>query len=189
MQKMNALRLSKGEDPAKLFEKLKAINNQFSDLAHALTKDNKIASILERGSDKYGDILANTARKKGSSLTVEHLKEAMKMQWQIVQGSNTSSGTENKEFSLVGFNGTCYHCGERGHQANKCLKKQSRGNQQSNNQNEGSRPKFTGKCQICEKVGHKAAQCWNNKSNKEKGQIGGKQMEKQEQQRQRLDQV
>ena len=63
---MNAMKLSKGEDPAKLFEKLKAIDNQFRDQVHSLTEDDKIAVVLEKGLDKYGAILANTAREKGS---------------------------------------------------------------------------------------------------------------------------
>ena len=94
---------------------------------------------------------------------MEDLEEAMKMQWRIVQGSKTSSGTENKEFSLVGFNGTCYHCGEKGHRANKCPKKQNGENQSNYKQNYDSKLKFTGKCRTYGKVVHKAAQCWNNK--------------------------
>ena len=48
------------------------------------------------------------------------------------------------------------------------MSKKNGGNQQSNNQNEGNKPKFTGKCQTCGKVDHKAAKCWNDERNKEK---------------------
>ena len=47
-RKLNAIRLKKGENPAKLFEQLKAIDNQFSDLTHKLSEDDKIANVLEK---------------------------------------------------------------------------------------------------------------------------------------------
>ena len=51
-QKLNAIKLKKGEVPAKLFEQLKAIDNQFSDLTHRLSEDDKIENVLEKALDK-----------------------------------------------------------------------------------------------------------------------------------------
>ena len=46
--KLNSIRLKKGENAAKLFGQLKAIDNQFSDLTHRLSEDDKIANVLEK---------------------------------------------------------------------------------------------------------------------------------------------
>ena len=80
---MNQVKLAKGENPAKMFEQIKAMDNQFNNLINALTKDVKIASVLEKISEKYGVILENTAREKGSTLTMDHLEEVIKLQWRI----------------------------------------------------------------------------------------------------------
>ena len=80
-RKLNSIRLKKGENLAKLCEQLKAIDNQFSDLTHRLSEDDKIANVLEKASDKYGMILANTAREKGSGLSLDQLEDVMKLQW------------------------------------------------------------------------------------------------------------
>ena len=80
-RKLKRVELKTGEDPAKLSKQLKAIDNQFSELTHGLTKDNKIGVILDKGAEEYGLILANTAREKGSGLTLDNLEDAMKVQW------------------------------------------------------------------------------------------------------------
>ena len=149
-RKLNQVELKVGEDPAKLFEQVKAIDNQFSELTHGLTKDDKIGIILEKGAEEYGVILANTARDKGSRLTMDDLEEAMIVQWRIVSTHTGSPGGKKKEFSLVSFSGKCYHCGQSGHKANNCPNKPSseRGGQQS-----GGQRRFTGKCNICGKEG------------------------------------
>ena len=161
-RKLNQVELKTGEDPAKLFEQLKAIDNQFSELTHRLTKDDKIGVILDKGAEEYGLILANTAREKGSGLTLDNLEDAMKVQWRITSAKTGNSGERKKEFSLVSFAGKCYKCGQTGHKANNCPNKESNG---SSGKQYGERKKFTGKCRICQKTGHKAAQCWNDKKN------------------------
>ena len=45
---MNALSLSAGENPENLFEEIKAIDNQFKDLTHGLTGQDKIAAVLDK---------------------------------------------------------------------------------------------------------------------------------------------
>ena len=159
-RKMNLIKLKKGTDPAHLFELIKSVENQFSDLPQKLTKDEKIAVVFEKAADEYGVILANTARDKGTRLTMDDLEESMKMQWRITSGSSDSQNAQGKEFVLLGFNGKCYKCGQVGHKANKCPNAKN-----SDNNGKSGGKKFTGKCNFCGKTGHKAATCWDDDNN------------------------
>ena len=49
-RKLNKLGLARGENPSKLFEGIKAVDNQFNDLKHKLTEDDNIAVVLEKAS-------------------------------------------------------------------------------------------------------------------------------------------
>ena len=91
------------------------MGNQFSDLPQKFSEDDKIAVVLENALDKYGIILANTARKKGTRLAMDNLEEAMKIQWRIVKGAIESTNNQGKEYVLAAFIGTCYKCGQTGH--------------------------------------------------------------------------
>ena len=133
--------------------------------------------------DKYGVILANTACKKGLGLTVEYLEEAMKIQWQIVQGNKTSSGVENKEFILVGFSGTCYHCGEKGHRENKCKKNKMEETNRAIIKMKGTNQNSLGSVKPVEKWAISPRSVGMMRGTKKKGQIGGKSMDKPEQRR------
>ena len=119
-RKLNVIQLKKGTDPEGLFEQIKSVENQFSDLPQRLSEDDKIAIVLEKALDKYGVILANTACKKETGLTIDNLEEAMKIQWRIVKGTKESTSNQGKEFNLAAFARNCYKCGQTGHKANKC---------------------------------------------------------------------
>ena len=155
---MNRVQLKKGSDPANLFEQIKAMENQFRDLPQKLSEDDKIAAVLEKASDEYGVILANTAQEKGSRLTMDDLEDAMKIQWRIVKGTKESTNQPGKEFVLSAFTGKCYKCGQSGHKANECPNAEKE-------DKSGGRQKFTGKCNMCGKTGHKASQCWYDEKN------------------------
>ena len=160
-RKLNQVKSNERENPAKLFEQIKSIDNQFSDLPNKLTEEAKIAVVLEKAANEYGVILANTAREKGTGLTVDHLEQAMKLQWRIQYGADGKNNKQNengKEFKLVSFGGKCYHCGQTGHKANQCPNKDNDGKNQ-NGTNKKSY-KFKGKCNNCGQVGHKAVDCW-----------------------------
>ena len=167
VRKMNALTLGEGENPENLFELIKSIDNQFKDLTHGLTEQDKIAAVLDKGSKDYLIILANTAREKGTSLTMEHLEEAMRIQWRIEHGKDESKSGKSKEFNLSAFGGNCYHCGKPGHRVNKCPEKNKEDGKSGNNGG-GKRKKFNGKCRTCGVQGHKAADCWKDEKNADK---------------------
>ena len=106
-------------------------------------------------------ILANTAREKGTGLTVDHLEEAMQIQWRILYGNDKASEANDNEFSLMAANEIkCYFCGEKGHKANKCPKKKrnsgdGKGNGKGKNNGSNQSKKFEVKCFTCGKTGHK----------------------------------
>ena len=79
-QKLNSLSIQDNKKPTNLFEGIKAIDNQFKNIGHDLTKDDKIAAVLEKASKGYSVILSNTAQEKGNTLTLDNLEEAMKIQ-------------------------------------------------------------------------------------------------------------
>ena len=124
-RKLGQIAFKAAANTATLFEKIKAIENQCCDLTHALTGDDKIGMVLEKGSEEYGVILANTAREKGSRLTLENLEEAMKVHKKNVSASNRA---RKSEFSLAAFSGKCYNCGQTSHRVDKCRNKNSSSN-------------------------------------------------------------
>ena len=79
-RKLNKVKLASGKNPANLFKEIKSIDNQYKNLNHNLSEDKKIAAVLEKASHEYSVILANTAREKGNSLTMDDLEEAMRIQ-------------------------------------------------------------------------------------------------------------
>ena len=162
-RKMNAVQLNKGADPANLFEQIKSVENQFSDLPQKLTENDKIAVVLEKAAEEYGVILSNTAREKGNHLAMDDLEDAMKIQWRITKGTKETKSESAKEYVLSAFTGKCYKCGKVGHKADKCP------NAENSSKNEGNKSgggrQFTGKCHTCGQTGHKAAQCWDDDKN------------------------
>ena len=70
-----------------------------------------IVAVLQKASDKYGVILANTAQEKGNHPTMDYLEDAMKIQWRIVKGAKESTNQPGTEYVLLAFTGKCYKCG------------------------------------------------------------------------------
>ena len=79
-QKLNKMKLASGKNPANLSKEIKAIDNKYKNLNHDVLEDEKIAAVLEKASNEYLVMLANTAREKGNSLTMDDLEEAMRIQ-------------------------------------------------------------------------------------------------------------
>ena len=77
------MKLALGKNPANLLEEIKTIDNQYKNLNHDLLEDEKIAAVLEKALNEYSVILANTAREKGNTLTMDNLETVMRIQWRI----------------------------------------------------------------------------------------------------------
>jgi hypothetical protein len=151
-RKLNAVSMKKKDKPSKLFDQIKSIENQYSEMIKKLDEEDKIAIVFEKAPAEYSGILAATEKEKGQALKMEDLEIAMGIQYRIRYG-DTEDDKDNNEISLSAFEGSCYHCKEKGHRANECPKK---------------RGKFRGKCRGCGKTGHKLADCWANNKNKNK---------------------
>ena len=168
-RKLNKVFMKKKDHPKVLFEKIAAIDNIYKANGKALDEEDAIAVVLDKCPKAYAHVLASQEGIYGDQLKLKHLREAMTRQYRIVYGTEKSSEDDDNggELQLSAFNGTCYHCGEKGHKANNCPNKKQK-----------SKTKFTGKCNFCGKVGHKEADCWDKPENADKRPKGWKTSEK-----------
>ena len=122
-----------------------------------------IPFVLSAAPAKYHAIITSEMRDKAEKLTLDYRKDAMNDQWRLTpEGKKGGNDEDDKEgeVALSAFSGTCFKCGESGHEAWHCRS------------SEGKRKKFNGNCNHCGKYGHKKADCWlleENKKNHQKG--------------------
>eukprot|EP00957_Ditylum_brightwellii_P211345 15366072-Ditylum_brightwellii.AAC.5 len=76
-QELNSTSLKKEDDPAKLFEKISALQNIYSTATYQIPLDEMIDTVLEKAPKEYGTVLTLEQRTIGSSLTMTNLQEAL----------------------------------------------------------------------------------------------------------------
>ncbi len=172
-----SITMKKSDDPATLFEKIAAIENQYTALArHAgsatnvtIDEDDILGVIIDTAPEEYQAVINSELRLQGTALTREHLETAMTSYYRVLsrtKGWKTSTG-ETKEVSLatVGSNfiGKCWDCGKQG------VKKGHPGCTKSNTTN-GNDNGGQHKCKHCGKVHPKTKDddCWSIDKNKDK---------------------
>jgi len=181
-QMLNKIKMKKNEDPAKLFEQISQVENRYVRAGYALDPADLIAVVMDAAPHEYQAVLTGEQRRLGAKLTMDDMEATMNQHWRQIKHERKSDDGDN-EFTLSAFQGTCFHCKEKGHRANKCPKKgkdesksknaSGGGNNSTNNNNNSGnnseeKKKFTGKCFNCGKDGHRSSDCWYKEENKDK---------------------
>jgi hypothetical protein len=175
--------MNEKEEPDDFFNKLSAVQQTYAD--SGLQDEDLITEAMVKVPTQYKSIIAATIQNKGSELTLDDIQEAMNVQYRIEHNriEDSDSDEENTEKALQANEGIkCYNCGQPGHKAAGCPKKQTKGRGGRNNKPGGGRSngngngngyrKFTGTCNNCGKVGHKQHQCWDLEKNKDRRPTG-----------------
>jgi hypothetical protein len=122
-QELNKISMTKGQEPAALFEQISAVENRYNTGTAQVTKEEMIAVILDAASAECQAVLTSEQRSKGDALTSEDLEDAMTQHWrQINKGKRSEDDNELTLSSIV-----CYECHEEGHKANQCPKRGGHG--------------------------------------------------------------
>jgi hypothetical protein len=167
--------MNDNEEPDDFFNKLSAVQQTYAD--SGLQDEDLITEAMVKVPAQYKSIIAATIQNKGSELTLDDIQEAMNVQYRIEHNriDDSDEDEENTEKALQASDSSikCYNCGQPGHKAAGCPKKQNRGRGGRGNSRPGNGKgngngyrKFTGTCNNCGKVGHKLHQCWDLEKNK-----------------------
>ena len=176
-QKLNGLKLAKGENPANLFDQIDKIKNQFYHVASDVSDIELIAIITNVVSSEYKLVMTGERRLRGNDLTLEHLADALNEHWRSSGSEIASSESQgsDREFVLASFGGYCFECKQQGHKQHECPNKrtdsyQNTGNQNNQGQTQVGTPRFgfAGTCNNCGKRGHRFADCWDREENRDK---------------------
>ena len=117
-----------------------------------------IAVVLDVAPDEYQAVMASEQSKRGNDLTLLDLEVIMHQNWRQLNRKKIVRNEDN-EVLLNAFAGNFFHCGRKGHRANKCPSRNKKVPEMKRNQ------KF---CINCNKLGHLAKDCWFKESNKSK---------------------
>ena len=179
VEAMNALRhirMKKEAKPGKFITQLKAPQTEYYG---DITDEMLINEVMSKAPAKYQSVIALEARRKGTNLKLEDLKDAMNELYRMVNNSSTNAvelydNEDQGELMANAFQGECYNCGRRGHSAIDCPLKTSR-NRNSMGQSRAPRKNFrskrggfNGTCNNCGMRGHMKKDCWKMKANKHK---------------------
>ena len=74
---LNSIKMKKGEDPSKLFERIKAVETKYNAKARKISETDKIAVVISQAPRAYGSIITAEQRVQKSNLKLSDLQEAM----------------------------------------------------------------------------------------------------------------
>lgn len=127
-QKLNKVAMKKGEDPAMLFDKLRAIENQYTAAGCSIDEGDLIAVVLDVAPDEYHAVLTCELRRQGDAITLTDLEEVMNLHWRLIKlSSKGRKGNDDGEIVSAKFRGVCYNCNKTGHKAYRCRERDTSG--------------------------------------------------------------
>ena len=159
-QKLNGVRMKRGQDPSTLFEQISAIENRYNTSARKIDEEDLIAVVLDSAPVEYQGLLTAEERLKGTTLALSDLETVMEQYWRQTTSARTKNGDDDSEFSLTAFTGKCFNCGKTGHKKAECP--------------EQERTKYHRKCTNCGRYGHEEQDCFEKEKNKHKRPAGWK---------------
>ena len=160
------------ENPVHWFKRLEHINSRLTNIDPTYKKsdeDLKIHIKVHLPSKHYSELLT-TIRRTFRTISLKDFKKEIKAHWRaIVEKAGMQENNEETVLNTNGsakrfykqFKGQCRICGEFGHKAKFCPKKNQGGNRK------GGFDKSKIKCYKCKKYGHYASECKANINKKE----------------------
>jgi hypothetical protein len=167
---LNKVSMKKNQDPATLFEQLKAIENKYTAESAQLDESEVIATILSAAPVEYQPVLTTVQLLKGDKVTVDDLEKAMTNMWRQRQAKKGKEKDEDEdddaEIALGAIAKFCFKCKKKGHKAHEC--RSQGGAENKNKASNGKQKKIRGKCFNCGREGHRSVDCWAKEENKDK---------------------
>ena len=120
-QNLNKISMKKNKNPEILFEQISVAVNCAEVDADKMQED-LIAIVLDAASSEYKAVLTGKQRLQSENLKLKHLEEAMDQHWQTIKSKNRNDNKGSK-VALGAFQGWCFLCKEKGHQAQDCPSK------------------------------------------------------------------
>jgi len=161
-QRLNQVRMKKGQDPVTLFDQISSIKNMYNTSTKQIDQEDLIAVVLDAAPIEYQALLTAEQRMKGATVTLSDLQVVMNQYWRQTKSAREKDKTNDEsELTLAVFEGICYNCHKKGHKSFNCPDKKKTTNGQR-------RSRFNKKCSTCGKVGHLTEKCFEREENKDK---------------------
>ena len=78
---LNAVEMKEKDDPSVLFKKIVCIKKSFALNGQTVEEEDLIATVMEKSPSYYSSILATETRVKVNLLEIQHLEEAMDVEY------------------------------------------------------------------------------------------------------------
>ena len=174
---MRKVQLNDTDDPDEYFKKVSVVRSKYKN-SKTFDESTLIANVMAGVSECYQDTIAQELVRRRDKVTLDNLKDALKIKWRITtRGTDKTNNDTKGEETTLSLNDEmkCERCGKKGHDTAHCWEtltgKQLTGKKSKNNQKKrsgGGGKKFGGKCSLCQKVGHKEKDCWLKEANASK---------------------
>ena len=144
--------MKKKEEPAKLFERIKAVEVKYNTKTRKISKIDKIAIVISQAPCIYRSIITTEQRAQKSNLKLTDLQDVMNQYYHVIS-RDMDFDSDNDEIILSIFNYNCHKFRKKGHMAKDYRVK------------DNNRKKFSSTCNRYGKYEHKFKDYWLSESN------------------------